>query len=42
MRRRTFLHHATRGLAAASLASHALAKRLLALTPLSQKFSAAA
>jgi aryl-alcohol dehydrogenase-like predicted oxidoreductase len=41
MRRRSFLHHAGRGLAAASLASYSLAKRLLALPSLSQKFSAA-
>jgi aryl-alcohol dehydrogenase-like predicted oxidoreductase len=40
MRRRTFLHHAARGIAAASLASRALAKRLLALPVLTQKFSA--
>jgi aryl-alcohol dehydrogenase-like predicted oxidoreductase len=41
MRRRTFLHHASRGIAAATLTSHPLAKRLLALPPLSQKFTAA-
>jgi aryl-alcohol dehydrogenase-like predicted oxidoreductase len=41
MRRRTFLHHTARGLAAASLASHALARRLLALPPINTKFSAA-
>lgn len=40
MRRRTFLHHAARGLAAASFASHALAKRL-PLPALNKKFSAA-
>ena len=41
MRRRTFLHHAARGFAAASFASHALARRLLALPPINTKFSAA-
>ncbi len=41
MRRRTFLHHAARGFTAASLASHALARRLLALPPINAKFSAA-
>ncbi len=41
MRRRTFLHHAARGIAAASFASHALAKRLFALPVLNKKFSAA-
>lgn len=41
MRRRTFLHHATRGIAAATLTSHALAKRLAALPAINQKFSAA-
>lgn len=41
MRRRTFLHHAARGLAAASFVSGTLAKRLAALPALSQKFSAA-
>jgi len=41
MRRRTFLHHTARGLAAASLASHALARRLLALPPINTRFSAA-
>jgi aryl-alcohol dehydrogenase-like predicted oxidoreductase len=40
MRRRTFLHHAARGVAAAFLASHALAKRLLALPVLTRKFAA--
>jgi predicted aldo/keto reductase-like oxidoreductase len=40
MRRRTFLHHAAGGIAAASLASHALAKRLLALPVLTKKFAA--
>ncbi len=40
MRRRTFLHHAARGFAAASLASYPLTKRLLALPPLDRKFSA--
>jgi aryl-alcohol dehydrogenase-like predicted oxidoreductase len=40
MRRRTFLHHAARGIAAASFTSHALARRLAALPPLSQKFAA--
>lgn len=40
MRRRSFLHHAVRGIAAATLASHALAKRLLALPALNQRFSA--
>jgi 1-deoxyxylulose-5-phosphate synthase len=40
MRRRTFLHHAARGCAAASLASLPLTRRLLALSPLDQKFSA--
>src|SRR5262245_2733395 len=40
MRRRTFLHHAARGIAATSFASHALAKRLLALPPINKKFSA--
>jgi len=41
MRRRSFLHHAARGIAAASLASHAVAKRLLALPALDKRFSAA-
>jgi predicted aldo/keto reductase-like oxidoreductase len=41
MRRRKFLHHAARGIAAASFASHALAKRLAALPVLAKKFSAA-
>jgi 1-deoxyxylulose-5-phosphate synthase len=41
MRRRTFLHHTASGFAAASLASHALARRLLALPPINTKFSAA-
>ena len=40
MRRRTFLHHAARGFAAATLASYPLSKRLLALPPLDKKFSA--
>ncbi|HWY43105.1 MAG TPA: aldo/keto reductase [Candidatus Sulfotelmatobacter sp.] len=40
MRRRAFLHHAARGVAAAFLASHALAKRLLALPVLTRKFAA--
>jgi len=40
MRRRTFLYHSARGIAAATLASHALPKRLLALPPINQKFSA--
>jgi 1-deoxyxylulose-5-phosphate synthase len=40
MRRRTFLHHAARGCAAATLLSHPLSRRLLALPPLDQKFSA--
>jgi aryl-alcohol dehydrogenase-like predicted oxidoreductase len=40
MRRRSFLHHATRGIAAAAFASHALAKRLLAIPAINQKFSA--
>ena len=40
MRRRSFLHHAARGMAAASFASHALAKRLLALPAINQRFSA--
>lgn len=40
MRRRTFLRHAARGIAAASLASHAFAKRLLALPVLTRKFAA--
>ena len=40
MRRRTFLNHAARGIVAASFASHALAKRLLALPAINQKFSA--
>src|SRR5215475_30274 len=41
MRRRTFLHHAARGLAAATFTSHAIAKRLLALPAINQRFSAA-
>jgi aryl-alcohol dehydrogenase-like predicted oxidoreductase len=41
MRRRTFLHHAARGFAAATLASHTFAKRLAALPALDKKFSAA-
>ena len=40
MRRRSFLHHAARGIAAATLTSHTLAKRLLALPAINQKFSA--
>ena len=40
MRRRSFLHHAVRGLAAATLTSKALAKRLLAVPPINQRFSA--
>jgi aryl-alcohol dehydrogenase-like predicted oxidoreductase len=40
MRRRTFLHHAARGLAAATLASHTFAKRLAAIPALDKKFSA--
>jgi len=40
MRRRTFLHHAARGVAAATLSSHALGARLLALPTINQKFSA--
>jgi aryl-alcohol dehydrogenase-like predicted oxidoreductase len=40
MRRRTFLNHAVRGIATATLASHAFAKRLLALPAINQKFSA--
>src|SRR5262245_47426281 len=40
MRRRSFLHYSARGIAAATLSSHALAKRLLALPSISQKFSA--
>ena len=40
MRRRSFLHHAGRGLAAATLSSSALAKRLLALPAINQEFSA--
>jgi 1-deoxyxylulose-5-phosphate synthase len=40
MRRRTFLHHAARGMAAAGFASHAFAQRLLALPALTRKFSA--
>jgi len=40
MRRRMFLNHAVRGIAAATLASHALTKRLLALPAINQKFSA--
>jgi aryl-alcohol dehydrogenase-like predicted oxidoreductase len=39
MRRRTFLHHAARGIAA-TLASHTFAKRLLALPALDKRFSA--
>jgi 1-deoxyxylulose-5-phosphate synthase len=41
MRRRTFLHHAARGFAAATLAWSPLTKCLLALPPLERKFSAA-
>jgi 1-deoxyxylulose-5-phosphate synthase len=41
MRRRTFLHHAARGIAAAALASHPFSRRILALPALDQKFSAA-
>src|SRR5215470_1308862 len=40
MRRRSFLHHAVSGVAAATLNSHALAKRLLAVSAINQKFSA--
>jgi aryl-alcohol dehydrogenase-like predicted oxidoreductase len=40
MRRRTFLHHATRGIATATLTSHPLAKRIAALSATNQKFSA--
>jgi len=44
MRRRTFLHHAARGIAAAALAANSAARRLLAfpapLPPLDKKFSA--
>ena len=40
MRRRTFLHHTARGIAAATLTSHALAARLAALPAITQKFSA--
>jgi len=40
MRRRTFLYHAARGIAAASLASHPLAQRLRALPALDKKYSA--
>ncbi|HJZ63786.1 MAG TPA: aldo/keto reductase [Candidatus Acidoferrum sp.] len=40
MRRRSFLHHAARGIAAATFTSQALAKRLLALPAINQKFSA--
>src|SRR2546422_6977567 len=40
MRRRTFLHHAARGFAAASFASNAITKRLAALAAFSQKFTA--
>ena len=40
MRRRTFLHHAARGFAAASFTSHALVRRLLALPTLTRKFTA--
>ncbi len=41
MRRRTFLHHTARGIAAATLTSHALTARLAALPAITQKFSAA-
>ncbi len=41
MRRRTFLHHTARGIAAATVTSHALAARLAALPAITQKFSAA-
>jgi 1-deoxyxylulose-5-phosphate synthase len=40
MRRRTFLHHAARGIAAAAVASHSAAQRLLAIPPLDRRFSA--
>jgi len=40
MRRRTFLHHAARGIAA-GLASHIFSPRILALPALNRKFSAA-
>jgi len=40
MRRRSFLYHTARGIASATLTSHALAKRLLALPAINQKFSA--
>ena len=40
MRRRTFLHHAARGVAAATFSSHAIAKRLFALPAINQEFSA--
>src|SRR5215470_11472611 len=40
MRRRSFLNYTARGIAAATFASHALAKRLLALPAINQKFSA--
>ncbi len=40
MRRRSFLHHAARGMTAAALTSHSLAKRLFALPAIHQRFSA--
>src|SRR5262249_16299412 len=40
MRRRSFLYHTARGIASATLTSHALAKRLLALPAINQEFSA--
>jgi aryl-alcohol dehydrogenase-like predicted oxidoreductase len=40
MLRRDFLHHGSRAAAGALLASHAVTKRLLAIPPLSGKFSA--
>jgi len=40
MRRRSFLHHAARGIAAATLTSHTLARRFAALPAINQKFSA--
>jgi 1-deoxyxylulose-5-phosphate synthase len=40
MRRRTFLHHAARGFAAATLASYPLTRRVLTLPSLDKKFSA--
>jgi aryl-alcohol dehydrogenase-like predicted oxidoreductase len=41
MRRRTFLHHTARGIAAAGFASHTLAQRLFALPAITRKVSAA-